>query len=909
VRVRLRWACLIILTLSIVGFLLRAELQSAHAQDESPWLVTAASDLEKTIELPSNIPPKSNNVDCDQEVIAMPVPAGPQTVCMFMSPFGQLTIDGRIRLGSTKLVDLHGSEYQSVFLPTTNSSLGIVSIPSSGIGNRLGVYRQLTKADLRLNMAANAGTYYDIQRAPDGLLRDPVSKQPLEVNTDSIAFSSNGDWMVVSMPHRGLLRVHMQDLSTQLFAAPIEPSWYLGLAAPQLAITNDGRYVAANTDIFGAGNLLVYDLSTCSDQIDVVNNQTYCKGKDILHGKTQDGQPMGHGLQESSADLQRPAHIRFINDDTVSFNARYDVGTNGDYKAAIFVATSPGTVRHKLGLLGLGDSYISGQGAFLYRPGTDTANNPCHLSEFSYPFLLGKQYFDSSNSIACSGAKTSDLIGLSDKYIGQVRDKVPESGRDKNPILSNFLPGYLYQQEFAAAYQPEAMLLSVGGDDIGFADIVKQCVANQGGGTCYDTYEDRAELLSEIDRTYPKLVHTYQILREQSGGGRLYVVGYPQVAKPGGDCGLNVHLNAEEVVFSSQLVEYLNDVIRQAADTAGVAYVDVAHAFDGHRLCEASAGQSAMNGFTVGSDAGVIIGNRPINFIGAESYHPTPLGYRLLADVIAHETAGLTTSMPNPKPYTLPAYDPNLPILQTMPRTNRALNQMQYDNTLTDDVLLHGATQHVAMDAISSPLAPGSAYQVVLHSDPIILATSIAAADGSIDTNVVVPGAATPGYHTLHIYGQDIAGTAIDIQKPVYVAATESDYDGNGVPNSGSRCLLFAVSGIDSDRDGVDDACDADITAGPANAKVAAPGSSSMLDNVTFSPTLGILTKQTDQFKAQTAVLGKSIRIEPAQPVAQEQGPHVPKTDLLRVNWPIVLIAGGAITSAITAVCSYISRR
>ncbi|MEJ0072881.1 MAG: SGNH/GDSL hydrolase family protein [Candidatus Saccharibacteria bacterium] len=882
----------------------------ANAQDGSEWLVDGAPSLSKVTDLSDNTPLPTNNVDCDYESYLPPGEQVVRTRCTFGSPLGTLTTDGDIEISTDKLAALHGPDLQSYFLPTTDSSIAMLEVPSPGIGNYLGIYRHLSRAAMEKHVTVNAGTYYQVPIAPDGMLRDPVTNELIEVDTSSVAYSANGDWMVVNLPHRGILRVSMADFSTQLFARPIEPQSYIGLASPALAVSDDGRYVAANTDVFGGGNIILYDTSTCSDQLDVaMSQQQYCAGKDIWHGLTLDGQSMGRGMLAEQSDMIRPTYLRFVNDDSLSFDAQYAVISGTEYKAASFVATAPGIAQHKLGLLGLGDSYISGQGAFDYRDGTDTSNNGCHLSLLSYPFILGTKDFDAYNSIACSGATTDKIVGDDKNFEGQVLDNIPESKRDKDAILTNFLPGYIYQQEFASTYQPEAMLLSAGGDDVGFADIVKSCVANEGGGTCYDNYEDRAELLGEIDDTYAKLVNTYTTLRQQSGGARLYVVGYPQIAKPGGACGLNVHLNEEEVEFSAQLIDYLDSVVRQAAQTAGVFYVDTQQAFDGHRLCES--GDSAMNGFTVGHDAGITLLGRYITFIGTESYHPTALGHQLLADTIAAKTDDLTAPMPAPGSYAEPTFDAGLPILQAVPSSGRPTNRVQNDDTIADDVVLRGSTQPVHVDGTAVQLQPGSGYQVVLHSDAVLLDEGGVDADGNIATTVRIPADTVPGYHVLHVYGTDMAGEPVDVQKVLYVAASADDYDGDGVPNDANPCLLVPLSGKDSDGDGIDDACDPDITATPVVGKVGtitAQASTSV--GIANTDSAGNDSQNIGDSRAdtQTAVLAAVGPDGELSPVPQAPAAEPQDVPLYNVNWIPVLGGGMVLTAVLTAAYRLLAR-
>lgn len=882
-------------------------IRSVAAQDGSDWLAAAAPALSKVTDLPDNTLPASNNVDCSPMSYTPPGRAT-QILCTFQSPLGVVTTSGQLVTGVNKLVDLDGQSYASFFVPTVDPSIGVVSVNSSNIGNYVGVYRSLSKAALQLHKTINEGTYYDISMPPDAMIRDPVTGHALQINIGSIAYSSDGEWMVADMPQVGLVRVHMTDLSVDLFAGPLEPSWYLGLANVPLAISNDGRFVSANTDIFGSGNLMVYDLSTCTDQLDVSSGQQhFCSGKDIWHGMTTSYRTTDGGLLGEKPGMDRPTHIRFINDDSISFSARYAVSSGSVYKAANFVATAPGGVQHKIGLLGLGDSYISGQGAFAYREGTDTANNGCHLSELSYPFILGKEYFNSYNSVACSGAKTIDVINTGDNYKGQVTDGFKWKDRlNKSQIISGFEPGYTGQTQFASTYQPEAMVLSVGGDDIGFSNIVKSCAANIGGGTCYDTYEDRAELVNEMDNTYGKLVNTYTTLRQQSGGARLYVVGYPQIAKVGGDCGLNVHLNSEEVAFSSQLIDYLDGVMQKATQAAGVFYVDTRSAFDGHRLCES--GDKAVNGFTVGGDAGVKILGKTINFVGVESYHPTPLGYQLLAEAVAAKTDDLTAPMPVPDAGAMPMFDPGIPLLSEVPQTGRKINWVTSDDSMTDDFVLRGDMQQITVNGTEVQLQPGSEYQVVLHSTPMLLDEGGVDEAGNINTTVHIPADTAPGYHTLHVYGKDMAGDDVDVQKVIYVAASMDDYDGDGIPNTQNACLLMPLSGQDVDQDGIDDACDPTI--GPAvkaavSAELPVGTDRASTLSVSSAPTATVTDSAASALQpASGEVLGETVAtasqaaVRPA--VATGSSPDTRK--LFRLNWLLVLEAALILITIISLV-------
>jgi hypothetical protein len=304
---------------------------------------------------------------------------------------------------------------------------------------------------------------------------------------------------------------------------------------------------------------------------------------------------------------------------------------------------------------------------------------------------------------------------------------------------------------------------------------------------------------------------------DASPGVRLYVVGYPEIVKPYGDCGENVHLNPAETEFAQEIVTYLNDVIEQAAKKAGAFYVDDHSALYGERLCEGSGDFIAVNGLTAGMDDGLsLFGKKKLYFLGHESYHPNAHGYDLMATKIASKTLGLSGPMPAANPeLTMPMPDDSNPLLQGMPHTGRKVYTLVPDPQMAADVLLKSQSANVTVDGLQANTQPGGSYNAVLHSDPIDLGTVKADASGNINANVTIPDSVNPGFHTLHLYGKSFDGNDIDIQKEVYVAASPEDYDADGISNEQEKCVLAEPSNQDYDEDGIDDACDPEITEPP----------------------------------------------------------------------------------------------
>jgi len=134
-------------------------------------------------------------------------------------------------------------------------------------------------------------------------------------------------------------------------------------------------------------------------------------------------------------------------------------------------------------------------------------------------------------------------------------------------------------------------------------------------------------------------------------------------------------------------------------------------------------------------------------------------------------------------------------------------------------------------------LQPNSQYRIVINSQPLTLKTGVLDADGNVTANFTIPPELEPGFHTLHFYTKNLAGETVDIRKVVYVAASLTDFDGDGVPNTANQCLVMPLSNLDEDKDGVDDACDSDITEAPVVAPPAPEVIPSPEPNPTPTPT------------------------------------------------------------------------
>ena len=645
---------------------------------------------------------------------------------------------------------------------------------------------------------------------PDLIIRD-AEGQPIVVNPESIAFSDNGSWLVAETLTGTFVRINLATLSQAHFAPAYGSSGSPALLRSQVAISDAGKYIAVAND--AANALKVYDLNDCppaSGNCPAYNYQPFVSSQIV--------------------GLQRIRHLRFVNAGLLSFEA----SSLAPDSAGIYELAPTEGITSLTDYLGLGDSYTSGEGAFDYRSGTDSSSNMCHLSARSYPLLLTRDLFSPSggHSVACSGAVVRDVASTSDNYRGQVVDGLTYAQLNTNEpallqsVVTNYIPGYLAQQRFVGIYQPRIVTVSVGGDDLGFGDIVENCVIphvsqHLSDSNCYSTYEDRRELTDAVDRMARQWTSLYKQLAGTAPGSQIYAIGYPTIGSDTGSCALNVHLSKNELEFAQEMVHYINSTIQKSAQAAGVRYVDITDALAGHQLCETASYNVAVNGLTAGKDGGIL----GVNLFGKESYHPNALGQELIEQAILIKTHNFTVAPTLTTPIVskiLEAPKTGRPVLVKVPAKNVA-------------PAVAKAGKSIAVRAVgeSYGLKPASEYSVHLDgSTGPLIGTATTDMTGSIAVDVTVPPGTSPGGHTIDVMGSNQTGGTIVITQPIYVPASNTDSDGDGISDDSDACPGAANNGTDADRDGIDDTCDPLISQPPASTPAAPTSATSVPPNI-----------------------------------------------------------------------------
>lgn len=757
-----------------------------------------------------------NNLDCDT-ITYRPVGILDSTMstgCFAPTAYGYFSTDlqaGIFNDSAEALSILPYSAHQ-IIVPWPDSLVALALDSVTTDGDQLSLYRDLSAHLENQRNYLGILTAKQINLPPDFVIRDGQGRA-LVINAQTMAFSDGGYWLVVETLGGAFVRINLATLDMLPFAPAFGTSGSPGLLKSQVAVSQDGQFVAiANKE---ASSLFVYDLSSCT-------------------GTSVNLMPLACGRHEylpymksQVPKLSNIVHLRFINDGLLSM----DIDTGFGPQPSTYELAPTGHIGSLIDYLALGDSYTSGEGAYNYIAGTDTTDNHCHLSVKSYPLLLIKDLFTAGggHSVACSGAVVDDIGSTSSGYVGQMANGLSYTGLQTSlpafltNVTASFLPGYIAQQRFVKQYQPAITSVAVGGDDAGFGDILESCVMlhasrHTSDETCFSTYEDRLEVLNLINKTQPRLVSLYKRLERNSPGGRLYVIGYPQIAVDNGSCALNVHLGKSELEFSIELVNNLNAAISQAASDAGAHYVDISQALVGHRLCETKSYNVAINGLSAGDDAGIL----KIKFLAKESYHPNGLGQRLIEQEILKQTANFTAINFTPVPIS-PAK------LLKVPKSGRQVHNRSPSKNLTSRVLKRGKSASIKATGARHGLASNQIYLVRLDGAGGAILGSVASnGTTDIDGQVVIPASTSPGTHSVDVTGTDQSGQPVDVTQTVFVPTSDTDADGDGTPDSADSCPTVVNSGVDEDHDDIDDSCDGDLnTARPLTVAAATTFSSS----------------------------------------------------------------------------------
>lgn len=388
----------------------------------------------------------------------------------------------------------------------------------------------------------------------------------------------------------------------------------------------------------------------------------------------------------------------------------------------------------------LGDSFSSGEGAGDYLPASTDAEHGCHRSNHTYGTVLFG--VSSATIIACSGAVTGDLL-------------TPNDDRKVEAQL---------RQIDALDQAPGLVVMTMGGNDIGFANIVTKCVkpgdCSQDTDFTTATYRDVASLQTSLEASYRAVdgvVNSAGALRSRSGVvAPVVVLAYPQVL-PYWQRASCSGFTASEVKFANDVVNRLDSVIAASVATLAaegrpvyvVGQVQDAVLPD-HTACSK---EPFINPVDLGSGiAGKFTGK------DVELVHPNASGYQAIANALVgwsqtDDAAPRTVAVPvGVPPMTAGVSSP----VATIDLSTPGSASVRVESGSAVEVLVEG-------------LAPGTTVTITVRSAPRAVASWVADEAGTARGVAYIPPDLAAGSHTLVASGLDADLAVLVREQPLTV--------------------------------------------------------------------------------------------------------------------------------------------
>lgn len=243
-------------------------------------------------------------------------------------------------------------------------------------------------------------------------------------------------------------------------------------------------------------------------------------------------------------------------------------------------------------LAAFGDSYLSGEGIGSFYADTNTAGaddlsitgvNECRRSEFAFSPLVARAQSLDLAFYGCSGAlaTTGDFADLDLDL-----DEALEREFDANSVYGQLLR---WEKERGTGNDPELVLLSLGGNDAGFAKIGAACFLP---GSCDNALD--ASSTPALEGVTERVATALVKAREVFPTSPMVVVAYPQMFGPDADeCGGQVPFNGTETRALRNFVDALNVAVGLAVENVDddqlVHFTGATAAYDGERFCELGA--------------------------------------------------------------------------------------------------------------------------------------------------------------------------------------------------------------------------------------------------------------------------------------------------------------------------------
>ncbi|HEX4305185.1 MAG TPA: SGNH/GDSL hydrolase family protein [Solirubrobacterales bacterium] len=212
----------------------------------------------------------------------------------------------------------------------------------------------------------------------------------------------------------------------------------------------------------------------------------------------------------------------------------------------------------------LGDSYAAGP----LIPNQSLNPLGCLRSDHNYAHLTAAVKGLTLTDVSCSGATTNDMTETQNVEPGP------------NPPQFNGLNA-----------GTNIVSLTIGGNDIGFTEIIESCITyNPFSTPCKDKYDPGGndQLAERIANAAPKVAAVLQGIHSRSPNARVFVVNYPDILPSGSGCWPTIPLSFGDVPYLHATEERLNSMLATTAAANGATIVNWYSASIGHDACKGS---------------------------------------------------------------------------------------------------------------------------------------------------------------------------------------------------------------------------------------------------------------------------------------------------------------------------------
>jgi lysophospholipase L1-like esterase len=259
-------------------------------------------------------------------------------------------------------------------------------------------------------------------------------------------------------------------------------------------------------------------------------------------------------------------------------------------------------------VVALGDSYTAG--ALLP---VDLAARPlgCLRSSKAYPVLVAAALGAPLTDAACASARVGNLASAQATSLGTNRPQLD-----------------------ALAPNDRLVLLTLGGNDLGFIRVLAECVklsfTDPWGSPCAAHYTSGGtdQLAALIRAEAPRMAAGLAAIAARAPRARIVIVGYPDLFPLRGGCWPRVPITAGDISYLRGIEIKFNVMLAADAAAAGATFVDTYTPTIGHDFCQPE---------SVRDVEGLIPGSL------AEPFHPNLRGQAALAAAVLRALAAPST--------------------------------------------------------------------------------------------------------------------------------------------------------------------------------------------------------------------------------------------------------------------------